>query len=175
MSAPNSVDGLAVTGWRAMAERDLDGVVAVARVAFPDHFEDRACFSERLALYPRGCRVLADGADRVLGYGIAYPWVAGAMPPLNARIRALPEAAELIYLHDLALLPETRGTGAAGEYVAWLVDHARDAGWPRIALVAVNDAAPFWTRHGFAAIDSPDLRAKLASYGDGARYMVRAL
>lgn len=158
-----------------MTERDLDGVVAVARVAFPDHFEDRACFSERLALYPRGCRVLADGADRVLGYGIAYPWVAGSMPPLNARIGALPDAAGLIYLHDLALSRDARGSGAAGGFVAWLVDHAMGAGWPRIALVAVNDAAPFWTRQGFAAIDSPDLRAKLASYGDGARYMVREL
>lgn len=161
--------------WRAMTDRDLDGVVAVARVAFPDHFEDRACFAERLALYPRGCRVLADDRDRVVGYGIAYPWVAGSMPPLNARIGALPEAAELIYLHDLALLPETRGTGTASSFVAWLVDHARGAGWPRIALVAVNDAAPFWTRQGFAAVDGPELRAKLASYGDDARYMVRDL
>ncbi len=161
--------------WRAMTDRDLDGVVAVARVAFPDHFEDRACFAERLALYPAGCRVLAEGDNRVLGYGIAYPWMEGSMPPLGALIGALPDAAELIYLHDLALLPDTRGTGAASEYVAWLVDHARVAGWPRIALVAVNDAAPFWGRQGFAAVDSPNLRATLASYGDDARYMVRDL
>lgn len=159
--------------WRAMTERDLDGVVAVARVAFPDHFEDRDCFAERLALYPLGCRVLADDRDRVVGYGIAYPWVAGSMPPLNARIGALPDAATLIYLHDLALSPNARGSGATGGFVAWLVDHARDAGWPRIALVAVNDAAPFWARQGFAEIDSPELRAKLATYGGDARYMVR--
>jgi len=158
-----------------MVEHDLDGVVTVARVAFPDHFEDRACFAERLALYPAGCRVLADPAGRVLGYGIAYPWVRDAMPPLGALIGALPDSRELIYLHDLALLPDARGTGAAGDYIRWLVDHARAAGWPRIALVAVNDAAAFWQRHGFAAIDSPDLRAKLASYGADARYMVRPL
>jgi N-acetylglutamate synthase-like GNAT family acetyltransferase len=111
----------------------------------------------------------------VVGYGIAYPWVKGSIPPLGALIGALPDAADLIYLHDLALFPETRGTGAAGGFVAWLVKHARVAGWPRIALVAVNDAAPFWARQGFAAVDSPDLRAKLASYGDDARYMVREL
>lgn len=164
-----------IARWRAMTERDLDGVVAVARVAFPDHFEECACFAERLALYPAGCRVLEDGADRVLGYGIAYPWVRDAMPPLGALIGALPVAAELIYLHDLAVSPDARGTGAASDYVAWLVDHARAAGWAQIALVAVNDAAAFWQRRGFAAIDSPDLRAKLASYGADARYMVRPL
>lgn len=158
-----------------MTERDLDGVVTVACVAFPDHFEDRACFAERLVLYPAGCRVLVDGAGRVLGYGIAYPWIRGSMPPLGALIGALPVAAELIYLHDLALSPDVRGTGAASDYVAWLVDHVRAEGWAQIALVAVNDAAAFWQRHGFAAIDSPDLRAKLASYGADARYLVRPL
>ncbi|MHA3840941.1 GNAT family N-acetyltransferase [Sphingomonas aestuarii] len=176
MSALGSADGIGMThDWRAMTEHDLDRVVAVARIAFPDHYEDRACFAERLALYPAGCRVLADDRDRAVGYGIAYPWVAGSMPPLNARIGTLPDAPALIYLHDLALSPDARGSGAAGGFVAWLVDHARDAGWPRIALVAVNDAAPFWARQGFAAVDSPDLRAKLATYGDDARYMVRDL
>lgn len=156
-----------------MAETDLDGVVAVARVAFPDHFEDRACFAERLTLYPDGCRVLANGDGAVAGYGIAYPWLRDAMPPLNALVGALPDDAGLIYLHDLALLPVTRGTGAAGLYVEWLVAKARAEGWPHIALVAVNDAAPFWARQGFAAVDRPELRAKLASYGEDARYMVR--
>lgn len=161
--------------WRAMTEGDLGGVVAVARIAFPDHFEDRDCFAERLGLYPQGCRVFASVDGHVSGYGIAYPWVGSAMPPLNARIGALPDAAELMYLHDLALSPDTRGTGAASGFVDWLVDHARAEGWPRIALVAVNDAASFWERQGFAAIDSQALRAKLASYGEDARYMVRTL
>lgn len=175
MSAPNSDEAMTTVQWRAMAESDLDGVVAVARIAFPDHFEDRDCFAERLALYPDGCRVIAGEDDHVLGYGIAYPWVGDAMPPLNARIGALPDAAELIYLHDLALSPAARGSGAASGYVDWLVDHARAGGWPRIALVAVNDAASFWERQGFVAIDSQALRAKLASYGSDAHYMVRDL
>ncbi len=161
--------------WRAMADSDLDGVAEIQAIAFPDHFEDRDCFVDRLALYPAGCRVLVDGDDRVLGYGVAYPWLRDAMPPLNARIGALPDAPHLLYLHDLALSPGARGTGAARSYVAWLVDHARAEGWPHIALVAVNDAAPFWARHGFVASDSPALREKLASYGDDARYMVRDL
>ncbi len=44
-----------------------------------------------------------------------------------------------------------------------------------MVLVAVNDAAPFWERRGFAVVDSPAMTAKLASYGADARYMVRTL
>jgi len=41
--------------------------------------------------------------------------------------------------------------------------------------VAVNDAAPFWERHGFVVIDPPGMADKLASYGADACYMIRRL
>lgn len=160
--------------WRPMTAADLDGVAAVAAVGFPDHFEDRACFENRLALHPQGCFVLADGA-RIAGYLIAYPWRAEAAPALNARIEAIPDDAAVMYLHDLALLPETRGGGWTREIVERLADQARAAGWPSLTLVAVNDAAGFWSRHGFQAREAPGMAAKLASYGPDARYMTRAL
>lgn len=169
---PLSRDGL---HWRPMTEADLDGVVTVAAEAFPEHFEDRACFSERLALYPRGCRVLSDPSGAVHGYLFAYPWKANAAPPLNSLIGDLPEDASVFYLHDLALSRTARGGGHAGSAVAAVVELASEGGWPAIALVAVNDAAPFWARHGFEAADPPGMAEKLASYGSDARYMVRRL
>lgn len=95
--------------WRPMRPTDIDAVVEVARLSFPDHFEDRACFQNRLALYPRGCFVLADGGGPARGYLIAYPWKAESAPPLNTVIEGLPPQPDLIYLHDLALHPEARG------------------------------------------------------------------
>ncbi len=160
--------------WRAMAPDDIDGVVAVARVAFPDHFEDRACFEERLALHPQGCFVLADDQG-VAGYLVAYPWRADAAPPLNAMIGALPGDASVLYLHDLALHPRTRGSGAAAKMVEQLARQSRAAGWPAMALVAVNDAAAFWRGRGFEITSPPGMAEKLASYGPVARYMVRSL
>jgi GNAT superfamily N-acetyltransferase len=160
--------------WRPMTTGDLDSVCAVAAVAFPDHFEDRDCFADRLSLYPQGCRVLNDG-DRVLGYRIAYPSRRGSIPPLNSRLSVLPADADILYLHDLALRPEARGAGHAQADVEALIDQARIDGWPAVALVAVNDAQPFWTRRGFVADASPDVRAKLATYGPDAVYMVRPL
>jgi GNAT superfamily N-acetyltransferase len=158
-----------------MTAGDLDAVVALALVAFPDHYEGRACFANRLALYPSGCFVLADEAGPARGYLVAYPWRAGEAPALNALIEGLPADADLIYLHDLAVHPEVRGRGWSRPAVERLAHDARTAGWPALALVAVNDAEPFWARHGFAVEESQALARKLASYGPGARYMVRPL
>jgi len=161
--------------WRPMRASDLDAVVRVAAAGFPDHFEDRACFENRLALYPRGCFVLAAEGEEAVGYLVAYPWVRASAPALNSLIAALPEAAELIYLHDLALAPEARGGGHAGPIVERLADQARADGWSEMALVAVNGAAPFWEGRGFVVVETPALAAKLQSYGSDARYMMRRL
>ena len=53
---PLNQDGL---GWRAMTAADLDAVTAIAAVGFPEHFEGRDCFENRLVLNPGGCFVLA--------------------------------------------------------------------------------------------------------------------
>lgn len=161
--------------WRPMRPADIDAVVEVARLSFPDHFEDRACFQNRLALYPRGCFVLADGDAPAKGYLIAYPWRADSAPPLNTVIEGLPAEPALIYLHDLALHPQARGGGVTGAVVERLAEQAAEDGWPAIALVAVNDAVDFWRRHGFEAQAAPGMAAKLASYGADARYMIRRL
>ncbi|MFN3536557.1 MAG: GNAT family N-acetyltransferase, partial [Brevundimonas sp.] len=94
--------------WRPMTDADLAGVLQVAAEAFPDHPEDRACFENRLGLYPAGCRVLADEAGEVAGYLVSYPWVLDAAPDLNALLPGLPEAPEVLYLHDLALASRAR-------------------------------------------------------------------
>lgn len=161
--------------WRPMTAADLDGVVDVARLSFPDHFESRACFENRLALSPAMSFVLAGADDAVRGYLFAYPWKGQTAPALNTLIEAIPAEADLIYLHDLALDPAVRGGGHTRSIVERLVDQVRADGWTKIALVAVNDATTFWQRMGFQPVTSPALAAKLASYGDDARYMVRDL
>ena len=160
--------------WRPMTAADLDAVAGIAAVGFPDHFEGRDCFENRLALNPDGCFVLA-GDEGPKGYLVAYPWRANDAPALNTLIEAIPADAEVMYLHDLALHPDARGAGWPRPIVERLAEDARRAGWPALALVAVNEAAPFWERHGFVAVDSPALRAKLAGYGPDARYMIRRL
>lgn len=161
--------------WRSMTAADIDGVVDVARLSFPDHFESRACFENRLSLSPAMSFVLAGDGEVVRGYLFAYPWLGETAPALNTLIEAIPTDADRIYLHDLALDPTVRGGGHTHTIVERLVDQARADGWKTMALVAVNDATAFWERMGFQPVTSPALVAKLASYGDDARYMVRDL
>lgn len=160
--------------WRPMASSDLDGVVEVAAIAFPDHFEDRACFANRLALCPQGCLVLEDEAG-VAGYLFAYPWKAGSAPALNSVLPQIPAAADVLYLHDLALHPRVRGRGASRTAMDRVLALTRSGGWSTVALIAVNDAADFWRGHGFEVHKDADMAVKLASYGPDARYMVRSL
>lgn len=158
-----------------MRASDVDAVASVAATAFPDHFEDRACFEERLALFPQGCFVLASPAA-VKGYLIAYPWPLGEIPPLDSLLGRLPAQREALYLHDLALDPAMRGRGHVRPIVAQLSEVARRWGARRIALVSVNDSASFWRGMGFEPRrDDPAIARKLESYGDDATYMIREL
>lgn len=158
-----------------MREGDLDRVAEIAVLGFPDHFEGRSVFANRLGLYPRGSFVLAAGDEPAVGYLVAYPMRRETAPPLNTLIEAIPDDAELIYLHDLALHPDVRGGGHTAAIVKRLAEQAKADGWPALALVAVNDAAGFWIKRGFDTDASPGMAEKLASYGPDARYMVRPL
>lgn len=147
------------------------GIAAKIHAAYP---EDEAVFAERLRLYPAGCHVLAV-EGWVVGYMLSHPWRLGEPPALNSLLGALPDNPDTYYLHDLALLPETRGTGAGSAIVAALAAQARAEGLATMSLVAVHDSVAFWQRHGFAVAEDPALTAKLRSYDQAARFMVRRL
>jgi len=94
---------------------------------------------------------------------------------LNMKLGALPERPTTYYIHDVALLPETRGTGAGSAIVEAVIAHAAETGVANASLVAVNSSVPFWSRFGFEVADEPALAAKLLTYDADARFMVRRL
>jgi ribosomal protein S18 acetylase RimI-like enzyme len=160
--------------WRPMTITDLPQVGALAAVIHPDFPEDRAVFAERLRLYPAGCHVLAQG-EELAAYVVSHPWIDRRPPALNDLLGALPARPSTYYIHDLALAPTARGSGAGGKIVAQLVTLARSEALRTMSLVAVNGSERFWQRQGFASVAMPELEAKLRSYSDDARFMVRAL
>jgi ribosomal protein S18 acetylase RimI-like enzyme len=155
-----------------MQTGDLPAVGAVAAAVHPAFPEDTAVFAERLRLYPDGCHVLAPDADAIRGYVIAHPWNTGMAPALNSLLGALPPLAGTFYIHDLALMPATRGRRGGDAIVTWLAGHARARALPSLSLVAVNRSAAFWQRHGFHAVTGI---VTPSGYGDDARFMVRPL
>lgn len=159
-----------VLAWRQMRPADTAAAHTLSTMIHPGYPEDRAVFEERLRLYPQGCFVLP--SDRGLaGYALSHPFVTDSAPALNSLLKALPELCDTYYVHDVALLPDARRTGAASAIVALLRQQAHAAGFDTICLVAVNNSAPFWQKHGFMPREVAWLRDKLASYGAGSIYM----
>lgn len=160
--------------WRAMTGYDLDAVFAIANQVHPGFFEARDVLAEKFALYHHGCYLL-EVSERPAGYVLSHPWRLGDLPALDTMLGALPPDADTYYIHDLALLPLTRGIGAAGRMVEALTKHARAKGYASMSLVAVNNSVPFWTRQGFVIEPRPELAAKLERYEQAAQYMVKPL
>ncbi len=160
--------------WRAATPADLPAIAAMADQVHPSFPEDPAIFAERMRLYPDGMRLL-EQEGHACGYLVSHPWHAGAVPALNALLHRLPPDADTFYLHDLALLPAARGSGAARAIVEQMAEHSRGRGLASMSLVAVNGSVPFWQRLGFRIEDCPALAEKLASYEDAARLMLRRL
>lgn len=124
--------------------------------------------AERLRLCPEGCFALTAN-DHLLGYAVGHPWRARSVPDLDMLLGALPEPAGAWCIHDVALLPEARGRGAASDLVGLMREEARRRALPGMVLVAVGNAAGFWQRHGFRPIPE----APPPGYGTGAVLMVR--
>ncbi|MCW2395116.1 MULTISPECIES: GNAT family N-acetyltransferase [unclassified Sphingobium] len=89
------------------------------------------------------------------------------MPAFNAPLGAIPENPGSYYLHDLALLPDARGSGAGRTALALIVAQAGREGLGEIWLTAVNGADSYWAAQGFEVIEAPDP----AGYDESCRRM----
>ena len=160
--------------WRPANASDLPAISTIAARIHSDLPERLEVFAEKMRLYPEGCRVLA-ADDGIVGYGLAHPWMQHRIPPLDGFLEQLPGDADCIYLHDVAVLPDFRG-GVARDYVIAIEQLARALGIATLALVSVYATRPLWERLGFRPVTADaELRAKLASYGNSATYMLRHL
>jgi GNAT superfamily N-acetyltransferase len=160
--------------WRPVRTSDLPAISTIAARIHPGLPERPDVLAEKIRRCPEGCRVLlAD--DEIVGYGLAHPWRLHRIPPLDRFLERLPDDADCLYVHDVAVLPDFRG-GAARDYVTAIEELARASNITTLALVSVYATRPLWERFGFRPVTADAaLRAKLASYGEGATYMLRDL
>ncbi|MBC9882529.1 GNAT family N-acetyltransferase [Bradyrhizobium sp. INPA01-394B] len=158
--------------WRRAHDGDLEAISAIAARIHPDLPERPEVLLEKMRLYPDGCRVLAAG-NEIVGYGLAHPWLRQQIPPLDDFLARLPEAADCLYVHDVAVLPGHRGD-VARAYVTEIEEIARSSGIRTLALVSVYGTRALWERLGFHGVAADAaLRDKLSSYGASATYMLR--
>lgn len=171
MADPVPAAGLA---WRPMRPADLPAVLALAGCVHRDHPERPEVFAERLRLAPEGCLTLDGAAGALMGYALSHPWGDEGPPPLDSLLGGLPARPACWHVHDIALRPEARGQGLAGQALGRVLAAAAARGVALASLVAVAGKAALWARHGFQVAEGEG-GAGLASYGPGASLMRRRL
>lgn len=162
----------ASANWRRTLPEDIPAIGQLSRRLLGPYAEQDFVFEERLGLCGEGCLTLSDGVS-VGGYVVSHPWRRASPPALNILLGELPNDADCWYLHDVAVDPAFRGSGAVAAIVGEIAALARGKGIATLALVAVGGAASYWSRLGFADVTTDALRTKLDGYGADAAYMER--
>lgn len=160
-----------ITEWQALLLSDLESVNRIADLIHTSLPERPEVFEEKVKLFPNGCRKLVSGHN-IVGYGISHPWMLYSIPPLDEFLKSLPTKPQCLYIHDIVVLPEARGTHAASRYVDYIKQLAAAMTISSLALVSVYGTDVLWRRFGFRVVQNPELDRKLVSYGTSAKYMV---
>lgn len=158
---------------RPLERRDLPAALAIQSEAYPAFLvEPETAFASRLAMKAQVC-LAAERDGALVAYLLAHGWPRRSPPPVGA---ILPHAAasEVLFLHDLAVGREGRGLGLGRRLVEAALAIAARQGLTSAELIAVEGAASYWRTLGFAESDvDGELRAKVAAYGEHARWMTR--
>lgn len=161
---------------RRLSTKDLADVARIQRECYSGHFiESVESFAAKLSAHADFSFVAESGGVAV-GYVVAFPWTFGEVPELGGLDYTPAPDTDSLYLHDLAVIPDARSSGAAQRLFDAVLGAARSAGIRRIFLVAIGTASRYWRRHGFEAVAADEaLERRLAGYGEGATYMARAV
>ena len=185
---------------RTLVTADLPGLLAVQLACYGAGFVESAeVFARRLAS-TANCSLVLERDGAVCAYLAAYRSWCGKVTPLHGDFGSIEHAdltaptaltaptesttrtaqdpaPDTLYLHDLAVLPACAGQGLAQALLQPLWAQAVARGVRHSALVSVQGSQAYWARQGYAeqVLVCNAQRAHLASYGEGAVYMVREL
>lgn len=157
-----------------MTLADLALVLAIQQRCYPPAYhEPVAAFENKLRQSPSSAWLAVSG-EQTLAYLVTLPVDEAHFPALHGAGWTPPPQAKWLYLHDLAVDPSHRGSGAGQRLVEQAFGHARRCGLEGLALVAVQGSQPYWTRQGFRAqeVRHAALREQLRSFGEHACFMV---
>lgn len=165
---------------RPLSTHDVDALLHIQTVCYGDGFQESAdVFARRLAS-PHHCSLGVErpGTPGLQAYLAAYLSHHGKITPLDGDFTApTPGMEQVLYLHDMSVLPALSGQGVARALMQRVCASARARGLRQAALVSVQGSQPYWERQGFAVCDvvNEQQKAHLATYGAGAVYMVSTL
>ncbi|KAF2851669.1 hypothetical protein T440DRAFT_507098 [Plenodomus tracheiphilus IPT5] len=136
------------TFWRNLSLHDLNSLMHIANTIHTTLPERPDVFTERILLFPQGCLALIKTSTNELGgYIISHPICHRQPPALDSLLGEIPHDANQYYIHDVAILPEFRGCGAAREGIVRVL--AVGERFDTMALVSVYGMGSFWGRFDF--------------------------
>lgn len=155
---------------------DLDQIMAIQMLCYyAIEPESRLSMASKIIASPDTCFVVKE-RDMVRGYLLAIPVMSGEPPALDSEACDLAGGADCLYLHDLAVHPESRGLGVGCILVRQFMNIAHKKKFRHASLVSIQDSFRFWQKQGFEAIvPSEKLQSKLMTYGQDAIYMEKLL
>ncbi|MBP0622588.1 GNAT family N-acetyltransferase [Cupriavidus consociatus] len=171
---------------RPMVAADLPAVMDVQATCYTEVLlESCDALASRLALSPTTCWV-ADDPHRpgaLAAYLFTHAWPETSLPPLDGVLddgwRQAPTPASLTwFVHDMAVAPAGRSRGLAPRLYAAAQAAAVAARLQHSRLIAVQSAAPWWRRLGYAPVAAETAARharKLADYGAAAVLMEKTL
>lgn len=162
---------------RPLQDADMPAVAALQTTVFQPRFhETLEELTTRLAVAAPLCWAAVDPDGALLAYILSHPWPAGSPPAIGTHLQPPPQT-DNWFIHDLAIGPQARGLGLGRDLVRAASRAAIAAGLTRGDLVAVQGAWSFWNKLGYQPQTDlpPALAAKVAGYGEDARYMTAVL
>ena len=161
---------------RRLKRADLPAALKIQSETYPAFLlEGEEAFASRLDVAAPYC-LAAIREEGLVGYLLAHGWPHRSPPEIGASLsRTAP--GEVLFIHDLAVGSTGRGLGIGRKLVGEAFELAARDGLQAAELIAVEGAAPYWTRLGFtqAASIAPTLASKVADYGTAARWMERRI
>ncbi|NCE63553.1 GNAT family N-acetyltransferase [Pseudoflavonifractor sp. 524-17] len=128
---------------------DLDGICAVEQAGFPPaEGATRAAFAYRLSAFPQWFLVAEDGnaiIGLINGPETSAPFLCDRLyEPGGAE-----EGGPTLAILGLAVLPEYRRQGVAGQLIQSYLQLARAAGKQRVVLTCKEGLIPYYEKFGF--------------------------
>lgn len=132
---------------RQMQIGDLHDVYHVQTLGFTeDLWESTETFKQILTDYPSGSFVAEVGGN-IVAYILSQP-ADETREDFDTGHWEIRGDEECLYLHDLCLSPDVRGTGIAQALVDQLGEYAKNK-FKKIVGISVQDTQKFWTKRGF--------------------------
>ncbi len=157
---------------RPMRLDDVPALLAVQAQCYPAAMNESAeVFVARWQACGDTAWVAADAHDAAQAYLVGYRSRWGSVSALGQPF-VHAQAAQALYLHDLAIGLPLRRQGVAQALVRHAHAEAQRHALQGLALVSVNESQAFWQGQGFqvTAVDAAG-QVALSSYGTQALYM----